>query len=84
MSQYLSLIHILAEIQWQISKHLCQRQITLQKSLITLIAPCCRFRSVSRVIIADVGAFRSDSRVIAGRVGVLEITTERLLAMSAF
>jgi hypothetical protein len=36
------------------------------------------------VIISDVGAFRSDSRVIAGHVGVLEITTERLLAMSAF
>jgi hypothetical protein len=28
--------------------------------------------------------FRSDSRVIAGRTSVLEITTERLLVMSAF
>jgi hypothetical protein len=36
------------------------------------------------VIIGDVDAFRSDSRVIAGHVGVLEITTERLLVMSAF
>jgi hypothetical protein len=36
------------------------------------------------VIISDVGAFRSDNRVIAGHVGVLEITTKRLLAMSAF
>jgi hypothetical protein len=36
------------------------------------------------VIIGDVSAFRSDSRVIAGHVGVLEITTERLLVISAF
>jgi hypothetical protein len=36
------------------------------------------------VIISEVGDFRGDSRAIAGRVGVLEITTERLLAMSAF
>jgi hypothetical protein len=36
------------------------------------------------VIISDVGAFRSDSQAIAGHVGVLEITTERFLVMSAF
>jgi hypothetical protein len=36
------------------------------------------------VIIGDVVACRSDSRVIAGHVGILEITTKRLLVMSAF
>jgi hypothetical protein len=36
------------------------------------------------VIISEVGALRGDSRAIAGRVGVLEITTERLLAASVF
>jgi hypothetical protein len=30
------------------------------------------------------GLFRGDSRAITGRVGVLEITSERLLATSAF
>jgi hypothetical protein len=42
------------------------------------------FRSDSRVIIGNVDAFRSDNRVIAGHVSVLEITTKRLLVMSAF
>jgi hypothetical protein len=45
---------------------------------------CQRFGGSGRVIIGDVGAFRSDSQAITGRVGVLEITTERLLVMSAF
>jgi hypothetical protein len=35
-------------------------------------------------VYGDAGVFRSNSRVITGHVGVLEITTERLLAMSAF
>jgi hypothetical protein len=42
------------------------------------------FRNNIQVITGDVGVFRSKSRVITGHVGGLEITTEQLLAMSAF
>jgi hypothetical protein len=42
------------------------------------------FRNNGRVITGDVGVFRSKSRVITSHVGGLEITTKRLLAMSAF
>jgi hypothetical protein len=42
------------------------------------------FRNNDRVITGDVSVFRSNSQVIMSHVGVLEITTEWLLAMSAF